>query len=165
MVSIHEHVDTVEKIVRKFLTDIGLKNSFSFVELLASIESTHGRLIKFTEIKFPRDVFGMCLRHDYKPFDLVVTDSRLSRVHKEYVKLHEIGHLVMGHDVAYFSSVDQLETLLKNPSGALRCSVTRSREQELVAETFALYVQSTMVSGQEPENVEVSKFQSMFGLG
>jgi hypothetical protein len=69
---------------------------FSVESLCKAIAEQRGRPIFLIEEDMPPDCSGLWVWTDTD--DIIMYDRRTSRVHQQHIILHEIGHLLAGHD-------------------------------------------------------------------
>lgn len=89
------------------------------------------------------DTFGAWIRVRSQQHDLILYEDNTSQLHQNFIILHEVGHLLLGHQTATVSP--QQAEVLKQHTGELpdvlqRRSFCRSSRAEDDAEAIAILV-------------------------
>ncbi len=104
------------------------------IVLVASLAATLGMNIQVTGAPFSTGSTTGALVRDAEDNLIVIFDSGSDPKHQLHIVMHEIGHILLQHQLIVLSA-DELPDLLTHP---LRCPLPR--DQELAAEEFATAV-------------------------
>lgn len=120
----------------------GLPETFDFETLRALVERRRGRQLRLASMPAPltqQAPYGMWV--SLLDEDVIFVDQRTSALHQNQIALHEIAHIMCGHDGAAALHVDDFGQLLPNLDHAMVKRVLgrasygypQEREAELVA--------------------------------
>jgi hypothetical protein len=122
---------------------------FTMASFVRCVEAHRGRGIEFIPTAFPPGYYGAWITDKDEPLEYVCFDADLPRLHREHVKLHELAHIICGHETLALSN-NEMKKLLES-GGDLSALLCRSNEMksdrsEREAEMMAGLIQ-TMVYG------------------
>lgn len=126
------------------LDDLGLPEPFDLLTFVDQVAHHRGREIHLVAIRGAVANGSPCgWWCPTRDFDLIFLDEAASQVHRDHIVLHEVGHMLWGHDPALAALSPILKhatSHLRWDSGAITGMLGRSeydspREQE--AEVFA----------------------------
>lgn len=88
--------------VRRFCRDvvraIGLRPPLDVATLCTEVGRLRGRPIHLVHQDMPSDMFGFSMRSPSgQPQDFVFVAANTTRLHREHIVLHELGHVLAGH--------------------------------------------------------------------
>ena len=143
---------------------------FTIYKFLKFLKNKHGMNIEIVGMELPDGVFGAWLKRRKNHYIFFRND--VSPVHKCHIILHELGHLLNGHDT-YEIKDDDLENIANGDFSFL--DFARKREQnesseEIEAETTAIEIQERVICYQEyivigvPKNNEHKDFLHSLGI-
>lgn len=117
-------------------SDAGQGGPETIGECIRAVATTRGRNI----VVIPRslaetEIFGIWFALD--DYDLILVDEDASRAHRSHIVGHELGHIVLGHDM-----IPDDSALLPDVPALCRKSLASPKEQE--AELFASILQSEL---------------------
>jgi hypothetical protein len=98
---------------------------------------------------------GMWVAYDTE--DVIVIDQRTSSLHQQHIGLHEVGHIVAGHNSEQGLAIDSVLRLLPDLDPAVvrlvlgRASYASTQERE--AETIALLLSGRIAASRRDRNV------------
>lgn len=95
--------------------------------LCATVGRLRGRQIAVHYKDLPPGVFGFSASSISKPVDFIFAARNTTRLHREHIVLHELGHVLAGH-------LDRAESTITSHS----TDDDVSREREWVAESIAM---------------------------
>lgn len=126
------------------LTTLDIPAPWDLNEFLARLERRRGRSIRVIPLpQMPRELCGIYVPTD--TVDYVFHDDGASPLHREHIIMHEIGHVIFGHDNGGLS-VDDVAPLLfprLDPAIVRRVlgrTATYQRREEAEAETLATMI-------------------------
>ena len=128
---------------------------FTVESFVRCIEAVRGRSIVFVPTAFPAGYYGAWITAKDEPVEYVCYNENLPQLHQAHVKLHELAHIICGHETLALNN-REMKKLLDN-GGDLSAILCRSNElksaqSEREAEMMAAMIQA-MVHGQagQPE--------------
>ena len=137
--------------VKRKLKGLGYTfEQFDLESFVRCVEKQRGRRIDFFATDFPAGYDGAWITAKDEPVEYICYDRTLSPLHQVHVKLHELGHIICGHQTLPLSQ-DEMAQLLANGGdlSAVLCRANdlKPRRQEREAEMVATVIQ-TWVHGQ-----------------
>ena len=113
---------------------------FSMDRLCTTVSNTTGRPLSVEAADLPAGVAGALFRSPER--DIIAHDRGLPRLARLNTVLHEVGHLVLGHDSTHDDAVEPMEfsVLMPDAVANFRCTARRTdftTGPERDAETFA----------------------------
>jgi hypothetical protein len=125
-------------------------SQFTMESFVRCVETVRGRDIVFVPTAFPAGYYGAWITAKDEPVEYVCYDQDLPQLHQAHVKLHELAHIICGHETLALSNCEMKKLL--DSGGDLSAILCRSNELksdrvEREAELMAAMIQA-MVHGQ-----------------
>ncbi len=139
----HRQDDEIKKIIEAL--NFSFKD-FTLEGFVAHLEKCLNRSIHLVPVSMPPGCFGAWVSDRDLAVEYVFYNKSLSLLHREHVQLHELAHIVLGHQTLKVGS-QELNLLARSEdndpiAGVLYRSQTRSDLEEREAEEFAVFIQA-----------------------
>lgn len=125
------------------LQALRLPEPFSVPGFCRGLAEQRGRPIKLSAVAMPPGLYGAWIAGSHT--DHIFFERRTSAVHQEHIVLHEIGHLLCGHESAPAPADDMLSLLpslrretVRRVLGRTGYAAAEEREAELLASLISL---------------------------
>jgi len=132
----------IERAIRRAcearLPDLSLPIPFHLDTFIAQIAARRGRPIKRYGLPLGGGLPGMWI--ETRDQDLIYHDNQTSSPHQEQIILHEIGHIVLGHQGLCLTATRPLGDLTLTELHALH-DASYTWEEEYAAETLATLIE------------------------
>ena len=120
--------------------ELALGNNFAFDELVGAVQRSRHRRLRIVELADLGDQDGLCavwLVADGE--DLILHASSDSALHRQQFVLHELAHMILGHDANH--DPEAPDFLLPDIPPQIRARLLRRQDldtaEEVIAETLA----------------------------
>lgn len=135
-----ERLDDVRRRCEEALHALDLPRPFTLEALCGSLEADRGRPLRL--LPLPIDSASPCgLWVSTNEADYVFHQTVTSGLHQEHIVLHELAHMILGHDVAHEAAEDLRTELVPkldpNVVASVLARTSYSSAQEQEAETLA----------------------------
>jgi hypothetical protein len=145
---------------------LGLGGSFGLDELLDAVSAGRGRPIDIQAVRGLGAGQVTALWLSLPEVELILHAETESELYREQVILHELAHMVLGHDVLDGES-SAVHSLLPDLSGALvRGALARCHERshrEVAAELLADLLATGLSGSRRRPHREPLNFEAVFG--
>jgi hypothetical protein len=135
------------------------------LDAFAAHLSTHlGRSIEFIPLALPPGLYGAWASDKDLPLEYIFFNQTLSPLHQEHTKLHELAHLILGHQTQKIGRAE-LEQLMASGqlAGALhRSHQARANQDEYEAEELAAMIRA-MAHSSQTQDIEKTSSSLQFG--
>jgi hypothetical protein len=111
---------------QRLLRGMAVPDPFSIDRLCTVVTESTGRPLRVEASTLPQGIAGALFRSTTD--DVIVHDAALPRLARVNTVLHEVGHLVLGHDSVEDDTVEPIEFEVLTPSAVanFRCSARRT---------------------------------------
>lgn len=130
-----------DELVSEALASSG-PDGFSAQSFAAHLANSMGRTIILVPWDLrPLKLFGVWFRRrtDKGPLDYIFYEQWTARIHQEHIILHELGHILLGHDTY------ELRGHAPADVPALARSISRSDDREAAAEAIATEIRQALI--------------------
>ena len=118
---------------------------FELESFVRCVEKQCGRHIVFIATDFPPGYDGAWISAKDELVEYICFDRTLSPLHQVHVKLHELGHIICGHQTLTLSQAEMKQLLASQGDLSVllcRTNETMPRRQEREAEMVAMVIQT-----------------------
>ena len=131
-----------EVTVLEAVNELALGKTFSFDELVGAVQRRRRRRLRIVELADLGDHDGLCaIWLMTESEDLVLHAHSDSTLHQQQFVLHELAHMILGHDVDVDDDPDAPDFLLPDIPPETRRRLLRRQDldtaEEVIAETLA----------------------------
>lgn len=146
--------DNVKTRMRALLDELDYNFAdFTLDDFVSWLERQRGRPIILQPWSMPPAMSGTWIADDR--YDHIFFDKHASPVLQDHIKLHEIAHILCGHDTVKLEP-EKFSALLNHPAVPLAAHEvlmrsTHTGEQEIEAETLAALIQERVIKTQGSE--------------
>ena len=161
--NITDTMQVAQKIVDGLAIDF---QQFTMEDFLAAVGESRKRQIFSFAIPMPPFVYGAWITDEERPYEYIFYDTNLSPLHQVHVQLHEVGHLLCGHETLRVSGqnltqlieVIQTQNLSSEASSLLMRATTDTGgdEREEEAEAIATTIQSHVIQAARMKELSVA---------
>ncbi|RRQ28629.1 hypothetical protein DK926_07245 [Rhodococcus sp. Eu-32] len=111
---------------QRLLRGMSVPDPFSIDRLCDEVTDVTGRPLRVESAALPYGVAGALFRSETS--DVIVHDQALPRLARLNTILHEVGHVILGHDSARGDDVEPIEfsVLMPDAVANFRCSARRT---------------------------------------
>ena len=138
-------VDIEQRIAERF-KQISMQydfSSFTLQSFTAWVEKERGKAIQMTAWPMPAAIFGAWMESDDTDHIFYYEDA--IPLHKAHIQLHELAHILCGHETVRVTKDDIFSTLMDKFSAAqLLLRSTKSNLQEQEAELLTSLIQEEL---------------------
>jgi hypothetical protein len=146
--------------VKRKLKGLGYTfEQFDLESFVRCVEKQRGRRIDFIATDFPTGYDGAWITAKDELVEYICFDQALSPLHQDHVKLHELGHIICGHETLSLSQGEMAQLLANGGDlSAVLCRANdlkpnrQEREAEMVATVIQTWANARTGLGTSPSS-------------
>ena len=143
-----------------------LGSAFGFQELVDSVARFRGTRLDIRAVPSLGKGEVSALWLSMRDIELILHVDTDSELYREQIILHELAHMILGHDLQETGSMAQNSLLPDLPAALIQGALARCRERsriELAAEVLADLLAKGLSASRVPSGGEPLKFSEVFG--
>jgi hypothetical protein len=153
-----------EVAVSTAVAELELGEAFTFDALVGAVQTIRGRRLRIVELSDVGEHEGLCalwLMRDEE--DLVLHARTESALHRQQFVLHELAHMILGHDAAAVADPNTPDILLPDIPADTRRRLLRRQDLDTPEEVMAESLADRLAAAIRGSTMHGSRYLEVFG--